>query len=167
MTPSLDIDQLRQGLRTSEPPHGTTCIVRSVTDTHLEAQFDPDAVDAWVLLPLSEIRTASVLRQVSLLKGTYTVVRLELQDDHPQVEIAALTAQVNRLLDRDPQACGCDGTPGPARRPGAPAGGAASMRHEAQPMEPGDPGVGDCHRFCKRLKGCEYWGCMFGCTLYG
>lgn len=168
MAQLFDIDRLREGIRTSEPPHGTTCIVRSITDTHVEAQFDPDAVGAWVLLPVEEIKAATVLRQITLMTGEYSVVRLELADAHPHVEIAALTAQVNRLLDAEHEPCSCGSAASqPRRHVEGSAASVASKRLQTETAEPGAAGPLDCHRLCKRLKGCEYWGCMFGCTVAG
>ena len=167
MAKLFDIDNLREGIRTSEPPHSTTCIVRSITDTHVEAQFDPDAVGAWVALPIGEIKAASVIRQIKLLTGEYSLVKLELEDEHPQVEIAALTAQVNQLLNGNHETCCCGGA-AQARPQVQPAlASLASTRYQTEPADPGDPGPRDCHRLCKGLRGCEYWGCMFGCIAAG
>lgn len=166
MTTSVDIAKLRNEIRTSEPPHGTICIVRAVTDTHLEAKFDPEDVGGWVLLPLTEIKTATVLRQLKVRTGEYSLVQLELTDEHPQVEIAALTAQLNQLLNQEH--CSCTEASSHRRiRPQTAGNGARTAVAMEMETETGDPSVPDCYRFCKPLKGCQYWGCLFGCIASG
>src|SRR5262249_21294682 len=95
---SFDSSSLQAAIRTTEYPHRTVCMVRGVTDTHVEAQFWVQAEHEWVMLPLKEIASFKVLRQVDkVTTGEYSLVELGLNDEHPVTEIEALQAQVRYM----------------------------------------------------------------------
>ncbi len=106
--PTYDFSTLKAAIKTTEYPHRTVCLVRQVTDTHIEAQFWYQADQDWVNLPLKEITASKMLRQVNkVTAGDYSLVELGLHDDHPVIEIEALRAQVRFLRDNASGSCAC------------------------------------------------------------
>jgi hypothetical protein len=140
----VDPTAFKAAIKTAEYPHSTTCFVRRVTDTHVEACFRIEVNNEWVMLPLAEITSFDILRQVKMTSGVYSLVKLGLQDEHPTTEIEALRAQVRFMRDNPRSPCGCQGDflalPSAERRP-----------------------FYDCLKLCENLTGSAYWNCMWDC----
>jgi hypothetical protein len=155
--PAYDSSPLKAAIKTTEYPHRTVCLVRHVTDTHIEAQFWYQADNDWVKLPLKEIAAAKVLRQVSkVTAGEYSLVELGLHDDHPVIEIEALQAQVRFMRNNPPGPCAC----------GTRNAQAAVSKDHASVAELTREASGDCAGNCQYSSGCGWWYCMEYCLLH-
>jgi hypothetical protein len=130
-------------------------MVRRVTDSHIEAQFWVQAENEWVMLPLNEIASFKVLRQVDkVTHGEYSLVELGLNDEHPVTEIEALRAQVRFMRANPRGACACgEQTAGAAGSQGV--GSAAELTRDAR----------GCLSNCSYSSGCGWWHCMGHCLL--
>lgn len=146
----VQVDQaaLKNAIKTTEFPHGTTCLVRRVTDTDIEAGFRPEVEDEWVMLPLAEITSFEVVRQITMTSGEYSLVKLGLQDEHPITEIEALRAQIRFMRENPTRSCGCGG------RSGLPMPQQHAQYLDRQPS---------CLVRCDHLGGCAWWRCMWDC----
>ena len=149
----VQVDQaaLTKAIKTTEFPHGTTCFVRRVTDTDIEACFRPEVDDEWVMLPLAEIASFEVLRQITMTSGEYSLVKLGLQDQHPITEIEALRAQIRFMRENLPRSCGCSGGSG--------------LLIPRQHDESSDRATPSCLVQCDHHEGCAWWRCMWNCAF--
>jgi hypothetical protein len=153
---TYDPSPLKSAITTTEYPHRTVCLVREVTDTLIEAQFWYAADNDWVKLPVNEIASAKVLRQVNkVTAGEYSLVELGLRDDHPVTEIEALRAQVRFMRDNPLGSCAC-GTRNTR---------AAASHEHATVAELTPEAASKCFRNCQYSSGCGWWYCMTYCVL--
>lgn len=140
------IGKLR-GAKAVEHPHSILTFIRETTDEYVEAS--PDFGRSWKKLPLSEILDVEVIRDQLTAKGSYPLVRLILHEEHPQIEITALRAQIQFL--RDGGACSCKGCEGERSSPGV---------LEPSPMMPIQ-----CGTVCAGENGCDWWACIYWCGI--
>lgn len=149
----LSPTELRDAIKTIDYPHRTTCMVRRVTDTHIEAQFRYEAENEWVLLPLSEVVYSKIVDRVSkVTSGEYAVVELGLNDHHPVTEIEALRAQVRAMRELPSRRCSC----------GERSGGASDSDSSAPFIQPREV----CHQHCDYSSGCGHWHCWWHCVRH-
>src|SRR5205085_403431 len=118
---AMDVAKKLRSAKVVHHEHSLITITRAVTDTHVEAS--PDFGETWENLPLAEIVDVEVLKDVPTVRGSYPLVRLLLQEEHPTIEIAALRAQVRALRSGLKRGCACSQPAGHASAgTGAPAG---------------------------------------------
>jgi hypothetical protein len=131
-----------QGLKHVAHTHSILTIVRETTKDSVEVS--PDFGTTWTKFPLSEIADAEPIKEVTLPRGNYHLVRLLLKEDHPSIESIALRAQVDFL--RSSSACSCTGSAG------QPSGGVPTLRMNSQ-----------CGEICADESGCGWWACVYWC----
>lgn len=136
------VQALRDSIRPRSFEGTTLCFVRAVGETAIEASFDFGAT--WHDFPLTEIVSAETVRTVTFQNASYELVRLFLREDHPTIEIAALTAQVRHLQGKD-RSCGC------GERKAARTSAARDLH---------------CDELCRDKVGCDWWDCMFWCIFF-
>jgi hypothetical protein len=141
----MDVRALRDAIRPEQFEHTMLCFVRAVAEDSVEASLDFG--ETWEKLPLSEVSSAHVAKDVALPKATYQLVRLVLTDVHPMIELAALSAQVRLMRSFG----GC---------------GQVAPQPNAQNRPPlGIVRAGFCRDLCADQSGCDYIDCLFWCAF--
>ncbi len=147
----FDIKAFRKQLEPREYEHTTLCLVRAATDEFLEASFDFGS--NWIRLPMAEVVSATVLKTVDLPKARYPLVRLVMDEEHPGIELAAVSAQLVHMQTRSQAGCSCsDSDMGPS---------AIAPRK----MEQGPRWTGSCLELCAPESGCDFWSCVYWCAF--
>jgi hypothetical protein len=145
-----NLDLLKEQIHPRTFRHTTICFVNSISEDNIEISFD--FAYSWTKVPLTEIEAAYVLKEVELPTSRHPLVRLELNDNHSTVEIAALLAQLDYEKNCNSH-CKCN------ENEETMSSNKTSSRHKAHTRRMKWSGSPLEH--CAGEKGCGFWACVY------